>query len=364
MININNQKIKEVIQGIHESMLKGFKKITLIKEDIVKESRVFAIICHDFDMEPSKCAIQMNEKYGYDMNGNEVIQILRNRKLSYPTERKELLQWADKVAESFAGAIEGKKDLYIEFEKKRKENFLKNGKRHDAQDRIAAIMIYEKFPEIDLFNDVNNLHSLGNTLAKYFFYEMSDAISEVYGFPQYRNNKRNNKYNKNSNKMSYGQAMRKIEQLENVLERTNAMLQDLQDEFEEQLEISKVKELTDFFAKLNSEKYGCILDELLGLIKGIEKARKNGFELPVEINGLFIMVKQLAQFVRDSHIEPVMKINSIKEVTVSDIEYFNYEGSPFTTADEKKKVKVVSPGWLYKDKELQISRPKVKEEEE
>ena len=132
---------------------------------------------------------------------------------------------------------------------------------------------------------------------------------------------------------------------------------------EEQLQASKIKELADFFAKLNSEKYGCILDELLVVRKGVNELRKNNFKLPIEINGLLIMVKKLIQFVRDSHIEPIMKIDSIQEVAASDVEFCNYEGTPFITPEEKKTVKVVSPGWVYKDKELQISRPKVKEEE-
>ena len=58
----------------------------------------------------------------------------------------------------------------------------------------------------------------------------------------------------------------------------------------------------------------------------------------------------------------MMKINSMREVAASDVEFCNYEGTPFITPEEKKKVRVVSPGWVYKDKELQISRPKVKEE--
>ena len=74
------------------------------------------------------------------------------------------------------------------------------------------------------------------------------------------------------------------------------------------------------------------------------------------------MVKKLIQFVRDSHIEPIMKVNSVREVVASDIEYCNYDGSPFESPEEKKKIKVISSGWVYKDKDLQISRPKVKEE--
>ena len=50
------------------------------------------------------------------------------------------------------------------------------------------------------------------------------------------------------------------------------------------------------------------------------------------------------------------------EGVAADIEFYKYEGSPFADPKEKKKVRVVSPGWVYKDKELQISRPKVKEE--
>ena len=136
----------------------------------------------------------------------------------------------------------------------------------------------------------------------------------------------------------------------------------MQDEFAQQLEAGKIKELADFFAKLNSEKYGCILDELLVVKKGVDELRKNNFELPIEINGLLIMVKKLIQFVRDSHIEPVMKIQSVREVTAADVGFCNYEGTAFASPGEKKKVRVISPGWVYKDKELQISRPKVKEE--
>ena len=118
----------------------------------------------------------------------------------------------------------------------------------------------------------------------------------------------------------------------------------------------------NFFASLNSEKYGCILDELLVVRRGVDALRKSDYELPIEINGLLIMVKKLIQFVRDSHIEPIMKINSVKEVVAADVEFCNYEGTPFISPKDKKKVRVISPGWVYRDKELQISRPKVKEE--
>ena len=81
----------------------------------------------------------------------------------------------------------------------------------------------------------------------------------------------------------------------------------------------------------------------------------------MEINGLLILVKQLIHFVRDSHIEPILKIGAVQEVTAADIQYYSYEGSPFTSPEERKSVKVISPGWIFMDKQVQISRPRVKE---
>lgn len=57
-----------------------------------------------------------------------------------------------------------------------------------------------------------------------------------------------------------------------------------------------------------------------------------------------------------------MKVNSVHDVTAADIEFCNYDGTPFAAQDEIKSVRVISPGWIYKDKKIQISRPKVKEE--
>lgn len=353
MIDIKNPKVKKCIEGIHEGMLRKIRRGGQINEEIIKENRIFSILCNDIDLEPRRCAKIMNEKYGYDLSGNDVIQIFRNQKLSNRMERKEIFQWAEEISASFSLAVEGDQEGY-------KKLFNKGGIKHRTKERIAAIMIYEKHPEIDAFDDSDNLQHLGNALARYFFYDISDSIAMVYGFPLYRDAKKKTEDNKNQ--LTYEQALQRIDHLENMLERTNTMLQDLQEEFEQELEASKVKELAEFFAKLNSEKYGCILDELLVIRKGVDQLRKSNYELPIEINGLLIMVKKLIQFVRDSHIEPMMKINSIREVIAADVEFFNYEGSPFITAEEKKTVKVISPGWVYKDKELQISRPKVREE--
>lgn len=362
MMNQNNERKKEILAEIHKAMQQKTKRGGNIKEDIVKENRVLALLCHDYHMEPRDCAKKMNILYGYDMTGNDVIQVLRNRRLSKPAERAMLLKWAEEVSEFFMEAFDGKEEAFKKFEEKRRESVLQGGRKHDIQERLVAIMIYEKYTTMNIYHDREELHSLGNTLARYVFYDMSDSVANVYDFQQLRESKRKESSTIAEKTISYDQAMRRMSQLENTLERTNMMLQELQDEFEEELESSRVKELVDFFSKLNSEKYGCILDELLVVKRGVDQLRKENYEIPIEINGLLIVIKKLIQFIRDSHIEPMMRIHSIREVIATDIEFCNYEGTPFQNADEIKKVRVVSPGWIYKDKEIQISRPKVREE--
>ncbi|MCI7812177.1 MAG: hypothetical protein SO016_00385 [Lachnospiraceae bacterium] len=363
MIHVSNKKVREILEEIHEKMCQKTEDRENEKSDIILENRILNVLCLNFDYGPTKCAIAVNEKYGGDLDADQIITVFRNRKIANPVERKELLEWADEVAQLFARAISGDRAGYDRFEKKRKENALKSGRHHKMQERVAAIMIYAKYPELDLWGDAEKLQVLGSTMAKYFFYDMADAVANGYGFPMFESKKKRAAAEAQEKSMSYEQALRRMEQLEGTLERTNAMLKEMQDEFEEQIETSKVQELAEFFSKLNSEKYGCILDELLAVRKGVDLLQRERFQLPVEINGLLIMVKKLTQFVRDSHIDPIMKVNSKRRVKVSDIEFCNYEGTPFQNAEDEKNVIVVSPGWIYRDKEVQISRPKVREEQ-
>ena len=152
-----------------------------------------------------------------------------------------------------------------------------------------------------------------------------------------------------------------IAYLEGALQRSNMMMQDLQDEFDEQLLETKIQEMTAFFAKLNADKYGRILDTLLQVRKGIIQLKKQHIVLPPEISGLFILIQKLSQFVIDNHIDPIMKPNSKQRIKANEAELCDYEGTPFKDNNEEKIIMVFSPGWIYKDKDIRIARPKIKE---
>ena len=88
MIDVKKENVNEVIQEIHEVVQRRkVKKEQLIKEEIVAESRLFALLCKNAGMEPTKCAVTLNDKYGYDFTGDQIIQMFRRRRMANPVER-------------------------------------------------------------------------------------------------------------------------------------------------------------------------------------------------------------------------------------------------------------------------------------
>ena len=126
---------------------------------------------------------------------------------------------------------------------------------------------------------------------KHFLYDASDFLRNICTRP-----KGKDKSDKKDSQQD------KIELLENMLNRSDMLLKDLQDEFDARIKESHQDDLVEFFSRLNSEKYGCILDEVLNARNGVRQLRKKNIQLPPEIGGLFILIEKFAQFIRDSEI--------------------------------------------------------------
>ena len=362
MIDVNDKKVIQFFSSIHESAVKKMAQIqqknSETNEDIIRVNRLFKLLCLDSALAPYQYAEQMNEIYEYDLRGNDIVQIFRNRRISFQEKRKELLKWAHELADAFGKALNnGKKEDFQRFLEKREDKVLnEQGEHYKIQERVGCMMIFAQYENIDINEDIKLVEQMGNIYARYFLYDISDALAEYCGAQKKPSSKKTVDNKANAEEYTY-----RIERLESELERTDMMLKDLQVEFEERIEESKTKELAEFFSRLNSEKYGCILDELLNVKKGVNLLKKNHYEIPPEIGGLLIMTQKLIQFVRDSNINPIMKLHEEKIVKFSDIESCDYEGTPFNSNDDEKIIKVISPGWIYTEKGLQIARPKVKE---
>lgn len=344
---------QNVIDDIHESVQRFARRAKDSKYII--ENQLIAVMCSDYSFTPDEYARRLNSSYGYNMGEEEIIKMFKLMRIHNTKDRSTAFQTAEAFSDLYSRAAAGSKDDFTALEALRR-----NSPNSARLERIAPFMIYTKYHELDPYDDFNLLMSLGNTLSRYYFYTMYDALCHVYDFPMFISG-RKNKDKKTTEGMTREQAVKRVEELESELDRTKSMLVELQEEFDNQLQESKITELTDFFANLNSDKYGNILDQLLQVRKGIDSLKANGYELPIEINGLFIMIKQLIKFTRDRHIEPIMRPRSKHEVSAKDIEFCDYEGEPFTSDTEIKTIEVISPGWVYKDHDVRISRPRVRE---
>lgn len=137
-------------------------------------------------------------------------------------------------------------------------------------------------------------------------------------------------------------------------------LDELSEKLKEETENIASEQIRDFFVSLNSAKYGNFLDKIPlteELLKDIRKNEKD-FEIPQEVKRVLMFIKSVIKFIKDQGITPIKEMNTIFEGTAEDIAEMDYVGEEFID-DEVKKLKVIAPGYKYKD--LIISIPKVEE---
>lgn len=357
MLDSKNAKVKNILQEFHRKVGEKAGRFKRISNDIVLENMLLQVLCANIRLSPAACAERIFNKYAFSCSVDDIIRIYRDYKINTLERRTEVFEGATALAVLLEKSINGSKqslELYYGAYKKFME------KKHERNNRIILTMVLQNIPELLQEDDRELILNLGNTMCKYLLYDIEHAISAAYGFNGY-SSESSKKLAEKPQQLDQKDLLQKLASLESALEQSNLLLSDLQNEFDERLEVVKLQEMSDFFGRLNSDKYGCILDELLELRRGIDVIKKSGYSLPLEINGLLIMVRKLVQFVRDSHIDPILKPNSVRCVKAADVEFWNYDGSAFTNSDEEKQVMVISPGWIYTEKQVQISRPKVKE---
>ena len=353
MVNITDPIVKRFIENLHKAVERKNRNLSASSySDYVLENRVIKLFCEEKTLDPRRCAEEMNDRYKSNLNSEGVIRVLKANRLSYQSKRAELIDWAEETMETFARALETHKQKdYDDFMTLRNKGVqTRDDERYKIQERIACLMLYVKHPELDSGSDAETVEKFGNVYMKHLLYDVSDFLKNI--CLNQRGGSRGDKRDSQREK---------IELLENMLSRSDMMLRDLQDEFDARIRESHQDEMVEFFSRLNSEKYGCMLDAVLSARNGVRQLRKDKVQLPPEIGGLFILIERLAQFIRDSEINPILKPGSIQTMTFDEVEACDYEGSPFLNTSETKCVKVLSPGWVYKNKDVQIARPRLKE---
>lgn len=352
MLNVKDPVIKKFIADTHDYVERRHKKLSDSSEYAreVRENRLIKLMCDDWTREPRRYAEDLNRDYGYNLLGDDIIQIFRRNRFTVQDKRNTLFELSADAANAFGKALsshtQADYDNYMSIRKNAIQAY-----KSRISERVICIMLYKKNPEINTGKDFELMERFGNVFTRYFLYDISDLLKATCSGKS-KGNSRDEKKDSNQEK---------IELLENMLNRSDMLLKDLQDEFEARIKESHQDDLVEFFSRLNSDKYGCILDAVLSARNGVRKLRKEKVQLQPEISGLFILIEQLANFIRDSEINPILKLGAVKDMRLDEVENCDYEGSPFLNNTEIKRVKVLSPGWVYKDKDVQIARPRLKE---
>lgn len=351
-LDFNDQTVKNFTDNVRRGIERRIKKSTgsRMENEYVFESRVLKLLCEDRALSVEECAEKYRERYKQFVGNENINGVLRRCSISDTSDRKKFFAWVENVVEAFVKALNTRSS--DDFENYRKAQ--KGYDHNDFKSKVFCLMLYVKHPELDAKGDFRELEKLGSTLSKFLRFDMQDFL---------RNVCRSQPQDKKKTAPETASA-RKIEELENALKQSEMELKDLQDEFEKRLEENHQEEMIEFFSRLNSNQYGCILDEMMSAYVGICKLRRAKAQPPIEISGLFRVIENLVNFVKANEINPIMKLGEIKSWKAGD---FNANGceyvsdTPYSSAKEEKRVKVISPGWYYKDKNIQISRPRLKE---
>jgi hypothetical protein len=334
---------KDILEKLDDVIARRAGMITHVKDMYTEENVLLTAYCLHPEFEPWQIALFMNARLGTEeYTGRRVIQKLRQMSLK-ADERKQLVQTALQMGEVGFNCLKGDSYAFKQF-----REYAAVPNKHPNQMRCILMALFGNHPLLQELSHAKEILYLGRAYAKYCLLDMIDGAEDLY-----RERERNI-----HNAESFEQQLARKEA---QLQRTKEMLEELQSEFEIQIQENKTQEMVNFFSVLNSEKYGFILDGLLAAKTGLEELKKRHYELPVEINGLTILIRKLIQFVKDSGINPVLRVGTVMMVRSQDIENYSYRGSPFGDDRAAKKVEVISPGWSFKDKDILVSRSTIKE---
>ncbi len=123
-----------------------------------------------------------------------------------------------------------------------------------------------------------------------------------------------------------------------------------------------------FFQEMNSGKHSNLLDQFLKAEELVKGLKKNGIEIPQEIELIPIIIRMFNRFLKTQGIRPQAVVGEKKEITLNESDEYEYIGSEWKDPEETKTVEVISAGWLYKgtltgdeSEPIVINKPKVQE---
>lgn len=313
------------------------------RKTFYEENRILSIIGENLDMQPREYAQIYDDRYGLTiennvMSGDYVISVLRKCRLAHVSERKALYQKASQYADCIVSLLSGNS-----YPRSMLDNIDNEFEYTEKFKRLIMLYIAERWEFLCNKDEYKAIMKLNKSFIAECCDSIIDCINDFYGENEIDSYKR------------------ELISLERKLKNANKTIESLQDSFEEELEDCKVEEQRVLISKLNSEKYGYLLDMIENAQNGLKEMRKKRLDIPYEISSVSIIIRNILKFVTDCDITPIMNKGDVITVNSQDAEKYNYEGTSFKDDSEEKKVQIISTGWEIKSRGIIISNPRIKE---
>lgn len=358
---MNKEKMAIFTKEAHEKLLALSNKADEAPESAeltIKANRLILELCEDSQRTFSKYAYIMNQKYGYDLDNDDIEFLLKIAGLRSSRLRQEVFEWTGNLVESFRQALEkGTAEACSQFKNIRSHEIKTRRGGYRGQFRIGALAIYKGIYQLGKSKeDMGLLVRLKNTLGKSHLYSLTDLLSSYCGAGI--NTSRTQEI-----KLDLEQAKRRIRELESELQRTDILFKDMQEEMQAGLQDSKKEMLLEFFKKLNSNQFGQMLDQLYSLRGAHKKLKKRTLELPLELTAITGIITNFYKLFSEYKIQKIQELNEVFDADKEMLAGYNYDG--FELKDgESIRVRVIEPGWrMLQDDEdepdLIISKPRV-----
>lgn len=320
-----------------------------------------------------------NEVISFDKE--HIILMMRKFGLNSQERRDEYKQKSQELFKLLLEMCNGSKEAYFEFCRKYEEYVFSKKEENNFRLKkyIPLGLVLRIIGEKE--NYLNAETELRKRIKFLRYYEANDIITEIkyetanlLGIRKRKNTKDildNVKVliednDNDDEEKEYN--IKKIETLESVkLERDQykssllliqRTFDELREKIQEETDNAVNEQIKEFFISLNSGKYGNFLDKIPLTEELLKDIRKNNIEIPQEIKRVLMFIKSIIKFIKDTGITPIKEVGEIFTGTAEDIAEMDYVGNEFEEG-ETKELKVIAPGYKYKD--IIISIPKVEE---
>jgi len=276
-------------------------------------------------------------------------QTIRRRaegmRLSERTVRAELAAWVKDVCALLYAGMGGDRKAIAEAEKKLTSPYRDDLRSmHPAQSELVLNGLFCTVPELKDTPERDEIFKLGRRYSRAALSGIVNSITYDIGIED-----------DPLAGLTREELEREVYLARRELCEYRALVEAADREFEDKLRERSQQEVQSFFAALNNEKYGFLIDSLYLNKRACMEARLSGEQIPYSMQGVPVTIDRLLTFLRDSGVAPASRFtpHSTYSLRLSDMDGCRFEPSPERKTPiapgERVTVKVLSAGWKKGD---------------